>query len=125
MALFFDITLPFFPFRLRLSFRHLRRLLFAPFRVTPISPRTTINALSPISRKAVRLPELKYGERRAGVCAYLCIGIVNSKTLTFRETIALQRFVLSIGIGFHTAVATALRQLAIARRILPERTVIL
>ena len=46
------------------------------------------------------------------------------KVPKFQQTIALQRFVLSIGIGFRTAVATALRQLAIARRILPERTVI-
>ena len=42
---------------------------------------------------------MKYGERRAGVCAYLCISIVMPKLPTFQETIALQRFVLSIGIG--------------------------
>lgn len=65
---------------------------------------------------------MKYGERRADVCACLCISIVMLETLTFHETIALQRFVVSIGIGLRrTAVATALRQLAIARRI-PEST---
>ena len=26
------------------------------------------------------MPELKYGERRAGVCAYLCISIASSET---------------------------------------------
>ena len=45
------------------------------------------------------MPCSKYEERRAGVCAYLCISIVELKLLTFLQTIALQRFVLSIGIG--------------------------
>ena len=58
--------------------------------------------------RGCRMPRLKYEERRAGVCACLCISIVHMKLLTFRLTIALQRFVLSIGIGL--------------RR--PERTVI-
>ena len=55
------------------------------------------------------MPCSKYEERRAGVCAYLCISIVELKLLTFLQTIALQRFILPIGIGFHR----------------PERTVIL
>lgn len=47
------------------------------------------------------MPCPKYEERRAGVCADLCISIVGLKLPTFQVTIALQRFVLSIGIGFH------------------------
>ena len=41
------------------------------------------------------MPVTKYEERRAGVCAYLCISIVSQEVLKFRETIALQRYVLS------------------------------
>ena len=75
------------------------------------------------------MPEQKYRERRASVCAYLCNSIVCLATLTFHLTIALQRHVLCPEIGLrrpeeqehytknHTAVATALRQLAFARRI--------
>lgn len=36
------------------------------------------------------MPLPKYKERRASVCAYLCISIVGRKVLKFRETIALQ-----------------------------------
>ena len=36
------------------------------------------------------MPLPKYKERRASVCAYLCISIVGKKVLKFRETIALQ-----------------------------------
>ena len=57
------------------------------------------NGLSPISNEAVRLPLAKYEERHAIVRVCLCISIVANETLTFRLTIALQRFVLSIGIG--------------------------
>ena len=39
------------------------------------------------------MPCSKYEERRAGVCAYPCISIVELKLLTFLQTIALQRFV--------------------------------
>ena len=40
------------------------------------------------------MPCSKYEERRASVCAYLCISIVELKLLTFLQTIALQRYVL-------------------------------
>ena len=66
------------------------------------------NGLPPISIEAVRLPLAKYGERRASVCACPCISIVANETLTFRLTIALQRFVLSIGIGFHRPESTGI-----------------
>lgn len=46
------------------------------------------------------MPLPKYGERHASVCAYLCFSIVGVELPTFQKTIALQRFVLSIGIGF-------------------------
>lgn len=36
------------------------------------------------------MPLPKYKERRASVCAYLCISIAGRKVLKFRETIALQ-----------------------------------
>ena len=46
------------------------------------------------------MPLAKYRERRAGVCACLCNSIVGLKFLTFQETIALQRYVLSIRFKF-------------------------
>ena len=62
-------------------------------------------------------PKLKYEERHAGVCAYLCISIVNFRNFPdFARRLLCS--VLSIGIGLR---ATALRQLTIARWILPER----
>ena len=45
------------------------------------------------------MPEQKYRERRASVCAYLCNSTVCLETLTFHLTIALQRRVLIPGIG--------------------------
>ena len=45
------------------------------------------------------MPEQKYRERRASVCAYLCNSIVCLETLTFHLTIALQRHVLFPEIG--------------------------
>ena len=51
------------------------------------------------------MPELKYGERRAGVCADLCMSIAGLKLPTFLQTIALQRF-LSIGIGLRRPEST-------------------
>lgn len=45
------------------------------------------------------MPEQKYRERRASVCAYLCNSTVCLETLTFHLTIALQRNVLIPGIG--------------------------
>ena len=45
------------------------------------------------------MPEQKYRERRASVCAYLCNSTVCLETLTFHLTIALQRLVLLPGIG--------------------------
>ena len=45
------------------------------------------------------MPKQKYRERRASVCAYLCNSIVCLETLTFHLTIALQRYVLPLGIG--------------------------
>ena len=47
------------------------------------------------------MPEQKYRERRASVCAYLCNSIVCLETLTFHLTIALQRHVLLPGIGLN------------------------
>ena len=40
------------------------------------------------------MPEQKYRERRASVCACLCNSTVCLETLTFLTTIALQRHVL-------------------------------
>ena len=40
------------------------------------------------------MPEQKYRERRASVCAYPCNSTVCLETLTFLTTIALQRHVL-------------------------------
>ena len=45
------------------------------------------------------MPEQKYRERHASVCACLRNSIVCHETLTFLTTIALQRYVLLPGIG--------------------------
>ena len=47
------------------------------------------------------MPEQKYRERRASVCACPCNSIVCLETLTFHLTIALQRHVLLPGIGLN------------------------
>ena len=47
------------------------------------------------------MPCSKYEERRAGVCAYLCISIVELKLLTFLQTIALQRYVMPRSSSLH------------------------
>lgn len=47
------------------------------------------------------MPEQKYRERRASVCACLCNSTVRLETLTFLTTIALQRHVLLPGIGLY------------------------
>ena len=47
------------------------------------------------------MPEQKYRERHASVCACPHNNIVCLETLTFLMTIALQRYVLSLGVGLN------------------------
>ena len=62
------------------------------------------------------MPVVKYGERRAGVCAFLCISIVTTETSYISVDDCFAAFSVNRNHPHH-----CLRQLAIARRI-PERT---